>query len=429
MSVSTIFLNQHLRFAESLTRFDPFKGEPLLRWVDPIGANLPANPEKAAMPLGRIAAFSGIVILPEVICSLIPDLTLGGGFWGRGGMNNSIGQLSQFLAFLCCALLLPLGRRLMGNLVSELSKSGVVVLPRDLDISLHGGGRFLRFAEAVTRPTRARCAAWLVGVFLWNTAYLYAFLSDNKPGWATSPATNGSLFYFLHVGSEQPNLAGIFQQSLFSAVYGYLIVLAARLFIAFACVCQIIAHHESLHILPTDPDGTGGLLPLGQVSLFLSLFTLLAGVNNAGLTFQLILDAIKMGGSVVDQGLFEGLMVAWILYVTLGPLLLFLPIWPLRGVMARAKREYLLAAKQFYKKVELDHRAHIENNVLDNDALEGQASLAALIETAGNMGIWPFDRKTLFRFAGVFLSPVIPLITSQWPKIYPWLHAYLLPST
>jgi hypothetical protein len=428
MSISTIFLNPHQRFAESLKRFDPFEGEPLLRWLDPIPKDPTLNPGSARMPVRRILVFAAVVIIPEVICSMVPSVTFGGGFWGKGGMHNGVGYFSSFLTFFGCALLLPLGRRLMGDLVNELSNSGVVTLPQNLDPKRYRPGGFLWFAEAVTRPTPARSAAWLITFFLCNTAYVYSFLTDGRQSWLTSQATPGSFFYFLHVGSEQPNFAGIFHESLLSTVYGYLVLVAARLFVVFALVCRMIANHESLRIIPTDPDRAGGLLSVGHVSLFLSLFTLLAGINNAGLTFQVILDSVNTGGSIREHGLFDALVAVWSLYITLGPVLLFLPILPLRSVMARAKREYLLRAGRFYRRVALDHSADIEHDAFRSDALEGLASFATLIETAGTMSVWPFDRNTLLRFAGVVLSPMIPLFTSQWPKIYPWLHTYLLPS-
>jgi len=430
MSTLTVCIDQRTPSVESPDRFAPVKGDSIFRWDEQIATVPTPHSLLACVPVRRVLVFSGAVILPEIICSLIPNITAGGKFWGTGGMYNSIGPFSQFFAFICCLMLLPVGRRLIGNVLQDLAKNGVVVRPRDGGLVQTGGhGWFLQFAEAATRQTPLRCAGWLLAIFVWNTLFLYAsFLSDRKQDWLTSPATPGSWFYSLHVGPEQPNLAGILHQFLFCVVFGYLLVVVARLFIVFACVCRSIADDESLHIIPTHPDGTGGFLPVGRASLFLSLFTLLAGIATAGLTFQVFLDAANTGGTISDQGMFKGVIVLWSLYVILGPLLLFLPLWPLRCVMIHAKREYLHGAKQLYRKAELEHRAHIERGLFDSAALEGQTCLATLIEVAANMGVWPFDRKTLLRFAGVFLSPLIPVISSQWAKIYPLVHSYLLPG-
>ena len=147
------------------------------------------------------------------------------------------------------------------------------------------------------------------------------------------------------------------------------------------------------------------------------------------MTFQTILELVEESRSIANYGSVKGLAILWALYLLLGPLLLFLPIWPLRGAMAQAKREYLLGAKTLYRKVEQEHRAHIKKGTFDSAALEGQTCLISLIEAAGNMSVWPFDRKTLLRFAGVLLSPLVPLVTSQWPKVYHLLCAYLLPGS
>ena len=123
MSVSTLVVSQRRRLVGSLNRFDPSKVESFLQWVDRIPTDVLPHPLLACIPVGRILLFSCIVILPEVICSLIPSITLGGRFWGKGGMYNSIGHFSQFFAFVDCLTLLPVSRRLIGNLLHELNSS------------------------------------------------------------------------------------------------------------------------------------------------------------------------------------------------------------------------------------------------------------------------------------------------------------------
>jgi len=81
------------------------------------------------------------------------------------------------------------------------------------------------------------------------------FLADGKPTWHSSPATPGLFFYFARIGSEQPNLAGLWCFLLFGPLGLYLVFVTVRLIIVFACQCAALADDKTgLKIDPTHPD-------------------------------------------------------------------------------------------------------------------------------------------------------------------------------
>jgi hypothetical protein len=52
-------------------------------------------------------------------------------------------------------------------------------------------------------------------------------------------------------------------------------------------------------------------------------------------------------------------------------------------------------------------------------------ALDVLIQTATDMAIWPFDRKTFLRYAGLLISPLAPLFVEKLPAIVEGLRDYL----
>jgi hypothetical protein len=42
-----------------------------------------------------------------------------------------------------------------------------------------------------------------------------------------------------------------------------------------------------------------------------------------------------------------------------------------------------------------------------------QFAVVQLIERVEEMSVWPFDKKTFWRFAGIVISPVLPLVGAE----------------
>ena len=80
-------------------------------------------------------------------------------------------------------------------------------------------------------------------------------------------------------------------------------------------------------------------------------------------------------------------------------------MWPLRAKMADARRAYLIDANGLFITIEEQHRKDAKKKEARPGSLEGQKHLAELLDTAENMAVWPFDRKTFVRFVSVLFVP------------------------
>ena len=198
---------------------------------------------------------------------------------------------------------------------------------------------------------------------------------------------------------------------------------------------------------------------MGQVMLFFSLFTFLVGFCIAGITVNLVVKETRQdfsNASTIREVSLHGpglqspdsrpspmqptsqpsrqsdsntptresaprslplaslnvpeFLVWWLPYLVIGTLLFFSPLLPLRSRMATATREYLLLANSLHLEARQIHESHLHSKQFRSDALQGLVALDILIEKAGAMAIWPYDRKTFLRYAGLLLTPLVPAV-------------------
>src|SRR5208282_3148760 len=198
----------------------------------------------------------------------------------------------------------------------------------------------LKFIEPKVCLNKRNSIIWIVILVLLN-AWLseWFILHRGIAVWCADPATRGTFFYFANCGALQPNWAGIWHLCIASSVGGYLILLLVRLYVVFACISDILARDETLHILPTHPDQTGGLLPVGQTALIMSGAVFVSGLGLVGIFIDSLFNHYPLGSYF---------WVLCITYLTLGPLLFVLPLLPLRSAMIAAKHLYLEQAERTF---------------------------------------------------------------------------------
>ena len=419
----SIFLGLSKRYCKALETFDPMRDEWFLRIADP----WPSRIQDGKPPWYRLVLIGLIVGGPPCFFSAIPYTTFGGRMLGSGGIVADIGIYSIGFYLASALVLIPIMRRVLGDLLNEIVLRGIAEsgLRAFNPLSSHKG-RLLGWLEWPSRVEGRRGQFWYLICVAINLFGYYVFLSDGKPTWHTSPAEPGTFFHLLRIGNEQPNLAGVWGFLVFNPIAGYLGVLMARLIIVFACQCVEVSRCEKLSITPTHPDGTGGLLPIGQVALVFTFFTFIVGICIAGgTTNELIVNAVfhpegpHAGTNLLIQYIFLAL------YLAIGPLLFFLPLVPLRTPMASAKRCYLLAMNDLRVIAERRHQSELRDKDFNPDSLQGLEALNDLIHSGSAMSVWPFDKKTFLRYASLFISPTIPLLGSQLPSIVAWLKTCL----
>ncbi len=419
----SIFLRQSERYGEALETLDPLRGEWLFQVLD----SWRSGGQDAQPAWRRMAVFALLLLVPMVVFSSIPSPFLGGHLLGLGGFAADIGVYAMVLFFLAYLVLIPLARRLLGDLVNELVRGGVTGASfRDVDTADTGTGRWMRLLTCVMRVDGWRGILWYMLILAYQILVYAAFLDDGKLTWHSSPVAHQTFLSVFSFGNEQPNVAGAWSFLIFNPIVGYLIVLAARLNVAYARVCASLARQKRLDIVPSHPDGVGGLGVIGQTGLFFSLFPFVIGVLLAGLTGQeLIVNAVLGTAAPHGETNLRLLFFLWLLYLTFGSLLFFLPVLPLKRRMARAKRAYLLELEDLRSEAERFHREKLRRKNFDPDSLAGLTSLNELMRIATGMTVWPFDRRTFLRYAGLLISPLAPLLADQLPGILAWLKTYL----
>lgn len=418
----SIYLRLSERYQAALETFDPLRGDRLMRIADPWAA----GGKDGRIRWGRLALVLLVIIGPAWLFSSIPSVSFGGKLTGDGGIVADLGLYVVYLFMAFSFLLIPVARRILGDLPRELERRGVLgPAPPALDRLFTPKGQLLRLLVRASRTDGYGGWIWY-GLLVTNqlSVYFGIFLTDGRATWHSSPATPGSLFYPLRVGSEQPNLAGLWSFLVQGPVGLYLVVLVARLIIVFACLCSRLAWSKKLSILPPHPDSAGGLQPIGQVALLLSLFAFVLGIDLAGMT----LNEMMVNRALPSAGPHEGanlllLYALWGLYLVFGSILFFLPLAPLRARMATAKRRYLIAILKLQAVAGREHEHGLHHGAVEQSTLQRYSALDPLFRSASEMAVWPFDRKTFLRYAGLFLSPLIPLLVDQLPRLFRWVEA------
>jgi hypothetical protein len=93
--------------------------------------------------------------------------------------------------------------------------------------------------------------------------------------------------------------------------------------------------------------------------------------------------------------------------------------------MASAKRAYLLRAESLRQGLAYRHTEALDRREFEADFLQGLGALNELTEKATAMAVWPFDRQTFTRYAGLLAAPLAPVVADKLPAVLDWLKAYL----
>lgn len=417
----SIFLDLSQRGKAALDVFDPLEDEWLFRLLDPRDG----PPTARGTYWLRMAALVSVLFLPEWIFSALPSVTSGGQVFGRGSISADVGLMGIVFFTLCALALLPLARRVIGVLLSDLVQEGIASPElRSFTLASRRRRGLLKPLTPLSSVAGKWGAIWVFGLVVEQFLVYLLILGDGTASWQSSPASPGSPLFFMAIGDRQPNLAGLWAFLVRGPLVLYLLVLVARILVAFASACDDLAQDAELRVTPSHPDGVGGLLSVGQVALFLSLFTFVLGIDLAAITAGEMVLARSAGAGGMTGNL-ELQVVLWVAYLALGSLLFFLPLLPLREKMARAKRAYILEARALRREAYLRHEHHVAAREFVPDALQGLSALDSLITAAMKMAVWPLDRETLFRYAGLLLSPLAPLAFDQLPRALAWFKDYI----
>lgn len=194
------------------------------------------------------------------------------------------------------------------------------------------------------------------------------------------------------------------------ALYTVILMYVARC-IAVSFLLSDVVSRATIRMLPFHPDGCGGLSSVGRIGLRNQFTLSVLGLNIAILALM-SLRVLSPGPS-----LWALIIAASAVYCILGPVVFIGPLLPFRKGMVRTKREWARDVVNLLRG-ELDE---LRPKIQRGEFTEGDEAVLARLQKLGSvieeLPVWPFDSRTLRRFATAYASPLaIPAIEMlvQW---------------
>jgi hypothetical protein len=341
----------------------------------------------------RILVISLLAWLPLLVLSLVEGRALG------GVAVPFLGDVDAHLRFL---LALPL--LIVAELVvyQRMRFVGREFLERNL-IPENGMMRFeaafasaFRLRNSVLAELLLIAFVYIVGVLIVWRHYMVLATAT----WYAAPTVEGSKLTFAGIWYFYLSLP-LFQFLLFRWYF--------RLFIWARFLWQV--SRIELSLVPTHPDRVGGL---GFLTRTVYAFTPLAvahGALLAGLIFNRI---FYVGATLLQFKAQIAVLVVFILFVVLGPLLVFAP--QLVHAKRTGDREYGTLAERYVRDFDAKW---VRGGVPADEPLVGSADIQSLADMANSfdvvrtMRIAPVTKEVILQLVAATLLPVVPLVLTM----------------
>jgi hypothetical protein len=168
-----------------------------------------------------------------------------------------------------------------------------------------------------------------------------------------------------------------------------------------------------MSLVSTHPDRVCGL---GFLSETVYAFTTLA-VAHGGLLAGFIANRIFYLGATLTQFKVEiAVLVLFVLFITLGPLLLFAP--QLAEAKRKGNREYGTLAERYVRDFDakwLRGGAPADEPLVGSGDIQSLADLGNSFEVVRTMRIIPITKEAVLRLVVATLVPVVPLVLTMMP--------------
>jgi hypothetical protein len=283
-----------------------------------------------------------------------------------------------------------------------------LVVKQFLDRKLIPESAMPRFDAAIRSAFRLRNSA-LAEVLLIALVYGFGivviwrhYTALDAPTWFATPSAQGSSL----------SLAGMWYAYLSLPIFQFLLLRwYYRLFVWARFLWQV--SRIDLNLLPTHPDRTGGLGFLaGTVFAFIPLLM----AHGAIIAGHLANRIFHLGASLPQ---FKGeilLLVVWLLFVVLGPLLVFAP--RLAAAKRTGLREYGTLAQRYVREFDvkwLRGGAPADEPFVGSGDIQSLADLGNSYEVVRTMNVAPVSKDAILRLAAAVVVPVVPLLLTMMP--------------
>ncbi len=168
-----------------------------------------------------------------------------------------------------------------------------------------------------------------------------------------------------------------------------------------------------LHIMPTHPDGIGGLGFLGATVFAFTPFLMAHGAQYAGLLANRI---FFNNASLPEFFSMTGLLLIFLISIVFGPLLVFTPQLELARRTGIA--EYSVLAAMYVR--EFDEKwirgsAPDAELLLGNPDIQSLADMGSSFEVVKSMSIWAFSKEDVIWLTAITAAPLLPLGLTMMP--------------
>lgn len=344
----------------------------------------------------RIVVIALFVWLPLLLLTALEGTAVGG--------NTTVPFLSDVEVHIRFLLAMPL--LIAAELVVHLRLRTVV--KTFLDRNLIPAGAIPRFDAAIASAFRMRNSAsaemvliaivYIVGILIvWRH-----YMALPAATWYATPADGGSKL----------SLAGMWYGFVSLPIFQFLLVRwYFRLIIWIRFLWQV--SRIQLSLIPTHPDGVGGLGFLSQTIYAFALIALAHGTLLAGP----LASRIFFLGATLPGFKFEiAAVVVFVLCMIVGPLLVFAP--QLAATKRTGLREYGTLAERYVRQFDtkwLRGGAPADEPFVGSADLQSLADLGNSFDLVKAMRIVPITKEGIVQIAFATLAPVVPLALTMMP--------------
>jgi len=255
----------------------------------------------------------------------------------------------------------------------------------------------MRLRNSVAAEVLLIALVYIVGVgFIWRTQ-----VALDVASWYGVPAD----------GTLRPSLAGWWLGCVSLPVFQFLLLRwYFRIFLWARFLWQV--SRLELALVPTHPDRSGGLGFLGVVGYMFAPLLVAQGAVLAGSMADRIFYA---GAKLPDFKLELVGVVALMVFVVLGPMLVFVPM--LAAAKRAGLRDYGILAQRYVR--EFDQK-WLRGGVPAGEALVGSGDIQSLADLGNSFAVVqdmrpvPFTWRTFLQLAVATLLPVAPLLLTMF---------------
>lgn len=151
---------------------------------------------------------------------------------------------------------------------------------------------------------------------------------------------------------------------------------------------------------PFHPDRCGGMRPIGELGLRNQYVVTILGLN------VVVLAAVMLREQAHDPAHIAIVLSAALVYLTLGPVVFLGPLLPFHGQMHRSKEEALSIVVQRLKTEYERVAAQIRNGAVTARDIAVIERVRQWGKSVEELPVWPFDARTLVRFASAYVIPI-----------------------